>query len=439
MQLYRGLILSRLLYALPLVHLGNAQSSAVETLQRVAVRLCLGLPRYSPNVPTLVEARVNLVENHGRELTLRHIARQTACRSTARLLNRLRQRPLSCLGSLATEFMAFIGDPDTDYPAPPPYAPPLNINEIVPTLRSKRNAAQVVARTTTEDHIETLYQGWMRIYTDGSVLHSSKSSTAAVYIPDLNVSHARKLSFHATSTTAELVALRLGLDALEELPYCGKALLLTDSKIALQHLGNLDGAPQYARYIAHLARNLQAKGWEISFQWLPSHVGILGNETADLLAAAAHQLGTPIIMVPKIHEAKLLIHQAITQNHPDPRVADGRPPPRVPSKLPRASASVLHRLRTGCAFTASAIHRIDATMSPNCPTCDTLEDVDHLFWACPNYADERKIFFDRLQIAGVARSTAQDILFPPGSIRDAATTFSYLLVFLEDTCLLDRL
>ncbi|KAG0423331.1 hypothetical protein HPB47_000888, partial [Ixodes persulcatus] len=192
--------------------------------------------------------------------------------------------------------MAFIGDPDTDYPAPPPYAPPLNINEVVPTLRSKCNTAQVVARTTTEDHIETLYQGWMRIYTDGSVLHTSKSSTAAVYIPDLNVSHARKLSFYATSTTAELVALRLGLDALEELPYCGKALLLTDSKIALQHLGNLDG--------------------------------IFGNETAGLLAAAAHQLGTPIIMVPKIHEAKLLIHQAITQNHPDPRVADGRPPPR---------------------------------------------------------------------------------------------------------------
>ncbi|KAG0422044.1 hypothetical protein HPB47_002116 [Ixodes persulcatus] len=109
----------------------------------------------------------------------------------------------------------------------------------------------------------------MGIYTDGSVLHSSKSSTAAVYIPDLNVSHARKLSFHATSTTAELVALEL--DALEKLPYCGKALLLTDSQKALQHLANLDDAPQYARKIAHLARNLQAKDWAISFQWLPSH------------------------------------------------------------------------------------------------------------------------------------------------------------------------
>lgn len=58
-------------------------------------------------------------------------------------------------------------------------------------------------------------------------------------------------------------------------------------------------------------------------------------------------------------------------------------------------------------------------MSPNCSTCDTREDVDHLFWACPNYADERKIFFDKLQIEGVARSTTQDIQSPPGSVRDA--------------------
>ncbi|KAG0424345.1 hypothetical protein HPB47_028424 [Ixodes persulcatus] len=48
-------------------------------------------------------------------------------------------------------------------------------------------------------------------------------------------------------------------------------------------------------------------------------------------------------MVPKIHEAKLLIHQAITQNHPDPQVADGRPPPR---RLRTTPAS--HRLCLYC-------------------------------------------------------------------------------------------
>ncbi|KAG0427399.1 hypothetical protein HPB47_025545, partial [Ixodes persulcatus] len=93
MQLYRGLILSRLQYALPLVRTSNTQSSAIETLQRVSARLCLGLPRYSPNTPTLVEARVNLVENHGRELTLSSASLlhrlRTGCAFTAKALHRI--------------------------------------------------------------------------------------------------------------------------------------------------------------------------------------------------------------------------------------------------------------------------------------------------------------------------------------------------------------
>lgn len=154
LQLYRGLILSRLLYALPLIHLSNAQSAAIETLQRIALRFCLGLPRYSPNIPTLVEAKVNLVKNHGRELTLPHIARQTSCRSTGPLLNHIRSCPQSRLGSLARDFEGIVGTLDRIYPAPPPYASPLNISESIPELRSKRFTAQVVARTLAEYRIE---------------------------------------------------------------------------------------------------------------------------------------------------------------------------------------------------------------------------------------------------------------------------------------------
>ncbi|KAG0420096.1 hypothetical protein HPB47_003681 [Ixodes persulcatus] len=123
---------SRVLYALPLIHVSNAQSAAIETLQRIVVRFCLGLPRYSPNIPTLVEARINLVENHGRELILHHIARQTSCR----------------------DFEGIVGTLDTIYPAPPPYASPLNISESIPELRSKRFTAQVAARTLAEYRIE---------------------------------------------------------------------------------------------------------------------------------------------------------------------------------------------------------------------------------------------------------------------------------------------
>ncbi|KAM7306770.1 uncharacterized protein ISCGN_010436 [Ixodes scapularis] len=439
LQLYRGLILSRLLYALPLIHLSNAQSAAIETLQRIALRFCLGLPRYSPNIPTLVEARVNLVENHGRELTLRHIARQTSCRSTESLLNHIRSCPQSRLGSLARDFEGIVGTLDRIYPAPPPYASPLNISESIPELRSKRFTAQVVARTLAEYRIEVDFLGWMRVYTDGSVLHSRKSSTAAVFIPELKIAKSRKLSFHTTSTTAELAALWLGLDILDSIPHSGKAVFLTDSRIALQLLGSLEDAPQYARYIGHMTRNLESKGWHIAYQWLPSHVGISGNETADRLANAAHHIHVPTLVIPKMYEARLIIHKEIEKLHPDTRVSAGKPPARVPPKLSRASASLLHRLRTGCAFTAKALHRMDPTINPNCPSCDVPEDQDHLLWTCPTLADKRKSLLDGLRQAGVASATTQDILFPPGSARDVSRTFAAVLKFLEDTSLFDRL
>lgn len=147
----------------------------------------------------------------------------------------------------------------------------------------------------------------------------------------------------------------------------------------------------------------------------------------------------PTLYVSKIHEARQLIHKEIERQHPDPRVSGGRPPARVPPKLSRASASILHRLRTGCAFTAKAIHRLDPTISPNCSSCDVPEDLEHLIWVCPNLADARKSFLDGLQLAGVAHGTTEDILFPPGSVRDATRTFALLITFLEDADLIDRL
>ncbi|KAG0443124.1 hypothetical protein HPB47_015263, partial [Ixodes persulcatus] len=177
--------------------------------------------------------------------------------------------------SSTTQFRALVGDPDIIYTTPPPYAPPLNIIESVPALKSKRSTAQPVVRSLVEDHVETSFAGWLRVYTGGSVLHSP-------------------------------------------------------------------------------------------------------------------------------------------------------------------SASLLHRLRTGCAFTAKALHRINSAVNPHCPTCDVPEDFDHLLWDCPTLTKERKSLFDGLQYAGVAHATTEEIFFPPAPAGTASKSFARLLTFLEDTELFDR-
>ncbi|KAM7314882.1 hypothetical protein ISCGN_004666 [Ixodes scapularis] len=97
------------------------------------------------------------------------------------------------------------------------------------------------------------------------------------------------------------------------------------------------------------------------------------------------------------------------------------------------------RLRTGCAFTAKALHRINSAVDPLCPTCNVPEDFDHLLWDCTALTKERRFLIDGLQCAGVAHATTEEILFPPGPAGTASKTFARLLTFLEDTELFDRL
>ncbi|KAG0444074.1 hypothetical protein HPB47_014200 [Ixodes persulcatus] len=87
-------------------------------------------------------------------------------------------------------------------------------------------------------HIDEFYHGWARTFTDGSVRAQRRTATAAA----ISEGHSRmeKLSFHASSTTAELAALRLGL-AMTDGKQPGNLVLLTDSRAALRLLENPTG------------------------------------------------------------------------------------------------------------------------------------------------------------------------------------------------------
>jgi ribonuclease HI len=63
-----------------------------------------------------------------------------------------------------------------------------------------------------------------------------------------------------------------------------KAVLLVDSKSAIQTTAsNKQATTQMVQEIRRTL-NLNKQGKTIAFQWIPSHVGIHGNETTDLLA-----------------------------------------------------------------------------------------------------------------------------------------------------------
>ncbi|XP_040078070.1 uncharacterized protein LOC120849872 [Ixodes scapularis] len=434
LQLYHGLIKARTPYALPLLDLNRRQWASLERAQRVALRICLGVPRTASSRHTLVESGTNTVQNAATERALRHLIRMQETPSTVSLVKNIATRRAH-LATLVNLLEEIAGCPTTHITLPPPPSerPAVRIEMNIAQMGPKRVTPATVAYQHTSQHIEEFYYGWTRTFTDGSVKAQRRTATAAA----ISEGHSRmeKLSFHASSTTAELAALRLGL-AMTDGKQPGNLVLLTDSRAALRLLEKPDRAPALAREVMAKAQNLQKGGWTIAFQWLPSHCGIEGNEAVDALADRAHdEPNCPISQVPAFADARLLTRRIISARNPE--LENGPLPAKVPGRLTRNETAVLHRLRTKSAFTPAYLakwkdHRDDASGK-----CRVTADDEHLLCVCPLYKQERDELRQTYSALGCPSDTLEALIRPTATAAKAERMLTALAKFLSRTQLCD--
>ena len=131
------------------------------------------------------------------------------------------------------------------------------------------------------------YQYHLQIFTDGSVTSSGESGFG-FYIPALNVNKSFHIGKGKGIFTSELYAILMSLNYVYDTNYdIYKLAVCVDSKSVLQTIENWNFCSSRSdlvfeiRFLVHI---LSIKGIEVSFVWIPSHVGIRGNERADLLA-----------------------------------------------------------------------------------------------------------------------------------------------------------
>lgn len=209
------LIVSRLLYALPLVGLGRPQWYNIDTLHRIAQRLCLGVLSFTSNTATLTEGQDMPLQHHDEERAFRHVKRMSQPFSTVGIYQRVISRSSSHLGHLAEQFQERFGKPSVlPQPiSPHDLTPPLNIHERIVRL-DKSDFPDVVCRAFVADLLETPFPYFLLLYADGFVDNLRRTATAACHVPSLGVNLSGHLNYSTTSTTTEFCAIRLTLQYL---------------------------------------------------------------------------------------------------------------------------------------------------------------------------------------------------------------------------------
>ena len=238
--------------------------------------------------------------------------------------------------------------------------PPWTLKEATFDISYGENVSKKVdplfLSTIVKERIDDKYAHSLQIFTDGSIDQSGDGGSAFV-VPKSNVTRSYKLNRGVSVFTAELYAIFMALTYLCNLSFFPKAtVILSDSRSSLQALyrGGTKNRNNLQLKILKLIDSIIGQGTNISLMWLPSHIGIRGNELADSAAKKAKSVGIKVNLGYSISEAKSKVRKACFskwKNYLKLKCVEegwiflGDIKCHIPN-LPRKNAKIISRIRT---------------------------------------------------------------------------------------------
>ena len=135
------------------------------------------------------------------------------------------------------------------------------------------------------------YDGYVRVYTDGSK-RDERAGFGIWYSAGSNMRPfsgmiSRRVADDSSIFTAEIAAIYRTMKLIKESNYHKNFVIFCDSKSVLECVETQESKNPHMISLLDNVQELRGKGFLIKFCWIPSHVGIKGNEIADLLAKGA--------------------------------------------------------------------------------------------------------------------------------------------------------
>ena len=411
LHLYRTIIRSRLDYGS--IIYGSARKSYLKLLDPIhhqGVRLSIGAFKTTPaeslyveaNEPSLTDRRKKLALQYTLRLASQpgnpayktifhpeHIEKYKTSENTIppfgiRLMN-------------ATEIDIMVDQIEMHSPLT---SPPWKLVEptiIFDLVNYKKSSTSEDTYKTELQKIEQNFINHTHIYTDGSKDNEAVGSASHSILGDKVCG----LNPHASVFTAECVALEMALATVTNSQH-NKFIIFSDSLSALQAISMKKLTSPKIKNILCLLSDLSNSQKEIVLCWIPSHIGIDGNEKVDSLAKIGLELNPTDTKIPytdlkptineMIHAEWQTRWNTLKENKLFSIQKEIIPRSQTLQKR-RRDETVLTRLKLGHSHLTHSF-LLKGEDRPKCIQCDQSLTISHILLDCIDFEDDRKRFYN---------------------------------------------
>ena len=400
LKLYRSLVRSKLDYGCFIY--GSARKSylrCLDSIHHLGLRLALGALRTSPVESLYVEANEAPLSLRREKLALQYFTKLQSCPSNPAFDCTINPKYQECFARKESAIPTFgirlksvlensgfsnNNVHQTIIPEIPPwtlYRPRVNLEL---SNLSKRDTPSLVFIQNFNE-IKNDHSYCTPIYTDGSKDNDRVGCGTVIH----NSSFKQRLPSNASIFTAEVTAIDLALDAITESDD-DYFIIFSDSLSVLLSLHNMKLDNPLILKLLEKLHHLSCAQKTIYLCWIPSHIGIRGNEAADLAAKESLNLDITASQVPYT-DLKCHINHFISNKWQERwsscannkllkiKSTLGVWPPGFRNS--RKEEVVLSRLRIGHAyFSHSYILRQEDP--PECTACQEIYSVRHVLIDC---------------------------------------------------------
>ena len=396
----------------------------LDVLQNACLRLILGARRTTPILSLQAEANIPPLSLRRQYLAARmYIRVMYRCRGDATAAVVSGDTPM-CLRD-APLLLSTMGvprcprRPSDEREIVPPW---LTLDKYVYTdfgLSSVGNPSVLFAAHLDDHHSDSL-----RIFCDGSRLCDTGSTASGLYVPSSGRAVAWRLGPYHSVLTSELFAIYQALKLVE----CDTAprwVVCTDSLVALELILSPTGVCR--DLVVRIRRLLlELNSWRrVCLQWVRAHVGITGNEIADMVAKSGHALNRSVLLRVPCSDVVTFLRSSfrrywelcwigsLEETGRGSALASVRaglsPVPWVSSHSRRMSV-VLARFRMGHVGVRFYLHRFGMADSPACLTCGVDDTIEHFLLSCARYRRGRLVLAAALRPLGISDMTVRVLL-----------------------------